>query len=480
MYSEKKVNSLLEEETIIVKSIPGGETLVHIDTDEDIWEIPLSNKHFIHKTLKRLWYTTYNERISDKQIDEVVEILEMEGYKNPLEEKRVHRIYNEDNYLIVYQLNKRESVWIDADNQTISIESNPPFLFLQNNNFEAQVYPDFDAEPKMLKKYVRKHFGLRNKDDEQRLMLYLVSCYFGMNINHPLLAICSEKGGGKSVLMKKLELLIDPKKSGLCALPKSSDGLMLRLSNSYFSCFDNVSRLSERESNMLCVAVTGASESDRALYQNTEERIVNLHSIVALTSIGMIIKASDLLDRTQLLRLKRLDPSEIRTEEEIWGNFELDRPKILGAIFNTVFEVLMDEEPVKLDRMIRLADYHVLAVKIGRVLGISQERVTKLLFDNKSELNQDAIESSPTALAVVELMEREGEFEGTPTECLSELRRIAKEIGLDVYTLPKSPQQLTTQLQKVQSELETLFGITFERTRGKERGYRIKINDVSE
>lgn len=476
MNIERKVRALLEERTLIVKSTSEGETLLHIDTREDVWEISLSNKQLVHKKLKRLWYVIYNERISDKQIDEVVEILEIEGFNNPLKEERVNRIYNECNCLIGYQLDKRNSVWMDADNQTISIEPNPPFIFHQNGNFEAQTYPNLKIKPKMLKKYVRKHFGLRNKDDEQRLMLFLVSCYFGMDINHPLLAICSEKGGGKSVLMKMLELLIDPKKSGLCALPKSSDGLMLRLNNSYFTCFDNVSWLSQPVSDTLCLAVTGASDSDRALYQNMQERIANLHSIVALTSIGMVIKAPDLLDRTQLLRLRRLEPSEIRTEEEIWRNFEIDRPKIMGAIFNTVFEVLMDDEPVELDRMIRLADYHVLTVKIGRVLGISQDRVTRLLFENKSELNQEAIESSPTALAIVELMKREEKFEGTPTECLSELRGIAKEIGLDSYALPKTPAQLTNQLQKVKSELESTFCITFERTRGKERKYIIRTS----
>lgn len=64
------------------------------------------------------------------------------------------------------------------------------------------------------------------------------------------------------------------------------EAIVLRLSKSYFTCFDNVSFISKAISDLLCSAVTGASDTTRRLYTDTEERIMKLHSIIGITSIN--------------------------------------------------------------------------------------------------------------------------------------------------------------------------------------------------
>lgn len=482
MAIKKEIQELLKAETFLVKYSEEEECFLRIKTEDNVKEYSFSNKKAIRKGIKLFWHRVYKERLSDKQIDEILELLEMEAYQNPLEEQRAHRIYNEDDKLIIYQLNDKDSVWIDPDMNDGKpfIDGNPPFIFKTTANFQAQVYPDLSVKPKKFMRLVREAFQLQNKDDEKLFAIFLVTCFWGMSIHHPLYTICSEKGGGKSVLLKKAEMLVDPKKSGLCALPKSADGLSLRLANSYFTCFDNVSYLNTSNSDKLCMAITNACDTDRAMFKNTEERIVNLHSIVALTSIGMVVRASDLLDRTQLLRLKRLASTEIKTEREIWESYNKRLPQILGAIFNIIAKVIADDKPVSLERSIRLADYHELCVRIGRVIGISQEEITRLLFENKAELNKEAIDANITAVTLIEFMKNTDYYRGTPTDCLIELKRTARELGLDAHTLPKDAARLTTQLEKVKSELENTFGITFERERGKERRYVIRRMEALE
>ena len=87
-------------------------------------------------------------------------------------------------------------------------------------------------------------------------------------------------------MFEKLEMIIDPKDSRICAYTSNKEAIVLRLSKSYFTCFDNVSFISKAISDLLCSAVTGASDTTRRLYTDTEERIVKLHSIIGITSIN--------------------------------------------------------------------------------------------------------------------------------------------------------------------------------------------------
>lgn len=41
-------------------------------------------------------------------------------------------------------------------------------------------------------------------------------------------------------MLEKLEMIIDPKDSGICAYTNNKEAIVLRLSKSYFTCFDNV------------------------------------------------------------------------------------------------------------------------------------------------------------------------------------------------------------------------------------------------
>ena len=162
-------------------------------------------------------------------------------------------------------------------------------------------------------------------------------------------------------------MIIDPKDSGICAYTSNKEAIVLRLSKSYFTCFDNVSFISKAISDLLCSAVTGASDTTRRLYTDTEERIVKLHSIIGITSINGVARSSDLVDRSCLIALSRFEKSEIKTEQSVMASFQKDLPFILGAIFNTIAGVLSDRKKVKARHKIRLADFHEKAIKIGRV-----------------------------------------------------------------------------------------------------------------
>jgi hypothetical protein len=253
----------------------------------------------------RLFYQkNFGINIGQSDIDKVIEYLELVAYKNKLDYELSHRIFYNDN-LIIYDLNQQDNsvVWIQDGN--CSVEVTESILFARNKMFANQVEPDFDVKPKSLLKLISKHFDMEEKD-RKMFALYLVTCFMGLSINHPVIIFVGEKGAGKSTALRKLERIVDPKQTDLCGIPKGADGLELRLSNSYFVALDNLSFISRNVSDTLARAVTGGSVTKRALYQNTEEISLNIKALLAINSVSMVVKESDLLDRSLLINLKRI------------------------------------------------------------------------------------------------------------------------------------------------------------------------------
>lgn len=355
MSNEKRVYSLLKSEKISVGRGEDGANLCSIPHNENK-EVYNINSYSFRIAFKSFWKKEYGELLNDKEVQEIISIIEVECYESKNKIQRNHRIYTKGRMLI-YQLN--------TDNNT----------------------------------------SVRIEDGE-------------------------------------------------CEIEETPD--------------------------LLCSAVTGASDTTRRLYTDTEERIVKLHSIIGITSINGVARSSDLVDRSCLIALSRFEKSEIKTEQSVMASFQKDLPFILGAIFNTIAGVLSDRKKVKARHKIRLADFHEKAIKIGRVLGIEEDKISDILFQNRLNLSLSILESSSIAICLKELMADKYEYVNTPTECLNELKHIALQKGIDKSTLPKDGSRLTKAFILIRDELSEVYGLDFEQKRGKERLYVITNKNLKE
>ena len=446
MSNEKRVYSLLKSEKISVGRGEDGANLCSIPHNENK-EVYNINSYSFRIAFKSFWKKEYGELLNDKEVQEIISIIEVECYESKNKIQRNHRIYTKGRMLI-YQLNTDNNTSVRIEDGECEIEETPDFMFYTDRNFKNQVEPDLNVMPEELLPYIRKHFNVKDEDDVILISILIVSSMLGMNFNHP-------------VILNK-------------------EAIVLRLSKSYFNCFDNVSFISKAISDLLCSAVTGASDTTRRLYTDTEERIVKLHSIIGITSINGVARSSDLVDRSCLIALSRFEKSEIKTEQSVMASFQKDLPFILGAIFNTIAGVLSDRKKVKARHKIRLADFHEKAIKIGRVLGIEEDKISDILFQNRLNLSLSILESSSIAICLKELMADKYEYVNTPTECLNELKHIALQKGIDKSTLPKDGSRLTKALILIRDELSEVYGLDFEQKRGKERLYVITNKNLKE
>lgn len=408
----------------------------------------------------------YSERfhVHPHQIDmsKVISCLEVECYKNTLDFDLCHRVYNENNQWVAYDLNQDNDTVVWIEDGECSIEQIEGALFCRSNTFGNQIEPDFNVKPKKLIHFIRKHFNVKSDDEVYMLALYLVTCFWGMNINHPVILLCGEKGSSKSTSLRKLERIIDPKTSDLISIQKGADGLELRLSNSYFCTLDNLSSISQNVSDLLARAATGGSVTKRALYQNTEEIVLNIKSLLAINSVSMVVRESDLLDRSLLINLTRIKPEEMKTEEEIWDEFEEDLPQILGCCFQILAKALNDKEVIEDIQLVRMADFHVACIRIGKVIGLTAEKVTELLWMNQKRVNQQTLDEDMVAQCIISLMDEHDKFNCSVSELLIELKHIAEENGISQNYLPKAPNQLSKRLNKIKSNLQQMYNISYE------------------
>ena len=151
---------------------------------------------------------------------------------------------------------------------------------------------------------------------------------------YPVLAIAGEQGSAKTVLSKLLRALIDPSVAPVRALPRDERELFIAASNGHVLAFDNLSGLPPWLSDTLCRLTSGGAFSTRRLFTDQDEILFAAARPIILNGIEEVITRPDLADRAILLMLAPIAERRRRPETALWREFELARPRILGALLD--------------------------------------------------------------------------------------------------------------------------------------------------
>jgi hypothetical protein len=328
-----------------------------------------------------------------------------------------------------------------------------PILFRRFGHQKLQVWPvkTSVSDVELLYKYV-------NIKSEQQMLLftvYLIAAYIP-GFPHPLLLLHGPQGAGKSTPMKLLKELIDP--SGIQALsqPHNDKEFAQQGHHHAFLFYDNLSTLPTWFSDSLARASTGDGISKRALYTDDDDVFYKLQLPIGINAISQDILKPDLLDRAILLKLNRIEPNERRAERDFWADFDNDKPKILGAIYEIIAQALIIFDKVKLDKLPRMADFARWGCAIAEAIGFEQQDFTDAYQANIDSQNDEAIYASSVAQAIIVLMADLEEWTDTPSRLLGALTKIALEQNLETdRTWPKSPVWLTRRINEVEPNLKS-------------------------
>jgi hypothetical protein len=281
---------------------------------------------------------------------------------------------------------------------------------------------------------------------------------------YPPLALHGGQGSAKSTSAAVLRALIDPNTSPLRSEPKSERDLMIAANNGWVVCFDNLSRFGTGLSDSLCRLATGGGFSTRELYSDTDEILFNVMRPVILNGIEEVISRGDMLERTVILNLPKIHKKDRRAEKEFWKEFEQARPRILGALYDAMSDVLCQLPSVTIEEKPRMADFALIGTAAERAFGYELGSFMRAYGENKQQSNDLALESEPVAEVLCTFIKQEIDWSGRATELLKNLNEIADQKTQNLKSWPRQPQTLSNILRRLAPNLVPVdVAVTFDK-----------------
>jgi hypothetical protein len=287
---------------------------------------------------------------------------------------------------------------------------------------------------------------------------------------YPLLAVSGEQGSAKTVLSKLLRALVDPNVAPVRALPREERELMIAANNGHLLAFDNLSGLPTWLSDALCRLASGGSFTVRQLYTDDEEVLFKAARPTILNGIEDVIGRADLADRAIFLMLAPIGEEQRRSEAELWREFELARPGILGALLDAAVHGLRAVGSVQLARLPRMADFALWATACETGLWPAGT-FNRAYGANRKAAIEGIIDTDPIAACVRELMSERSSWTGSAADLLRVSVERASQTA-DYTGWPKNPRAVAGHLRRIQTFLRAL-GIDIAFSREGRAGSRI-------
>jgi hypothetical protein len=256
---------------------------------------------------------------------------------------------------------------------------------------------------------------------------------------YPVLAIAGEQGSAKTVLSKLLRAVIDPSVAPVRALPRDERELFIAASNGHVLAFDNLSGLPPWLSDTLCRLTSGGAFSTRRLFTDQDEILFAAARPVILNGIEDVITRPDLADRAILLMLAPIAERQRRPEHALWQEFELARPRILGALLDAAAHGLHMLGRVRLKRLPRMADFALWATACEGAFRPAGTLETAY-SNNRRAAIENIVDADPVAALVREIMADRAQWTGSASDLL--------QVGTNRSGWPKNPRALAGRLRR--------------------------------
>ena len=291
---------------------------------------------------------------------------------------------------------------------------------------------------------------------------------------YPVIVLSGEQDSAKSTFSAILRALLDPNTAPLRALPREDRDLFIAANNGHVLAFDNISGLPSWISDTICRLAKGGGFAVRQLYTDEDEVLFDAARPMILNGIEDMVTRPDLADRAIFLNLEPIPEEYRRSEAELWARFDAERPRILGALLDTVVEGLKRLSETRLPKLPRMADFALWALACEKAIWPTGT-FWSAYCGNRDEAVENVIEADPVAAAVRAFMVERTEWNGTASDLLDALAKSAGEPVAKSKTWPASPQALSGRLRRASTLLRTV-GIEIVRTReGRDRARTIHI-----
>ncbi|WP_442483062.1 bifunctional DNA primase/polymerase [Aeoliella sp. SH292] len=410
---------------------------ISIDQHRETWN--LDSEH-ISSWLEWTHYSRFGTLAGTTNVKDVIGLLKAKARMSKFTQSIFVRIGHEGERVFLDLCDKDwRAIAVTADGWRVVEQS--PVHFKRAPGMSPLPTPEHGGDIELLRNF------LNIADEDFPLIVGALLGALNPRGPYPELILGGEQGSAKSTTARVIRSLIDPNVSPLRAAPHDCRDLMIAADNSWWLCFDNLSKISPSLSDALCRLATGGGFSTRSLYTNKGEVIFEGKRPVILTGIEPPTERPDLLDRAILVTLPVIDSQKRLPEAELWKQFEAARPAILGALLDGVSSALRRQSHVQLKDMPRMADFATWVTAAESGLGWIEGTFMTAYENNRINANHGVLEE-PLAHAVQLFMGSHDEWTGTATQLLTELKAFADDVQHD-ERWPRTASQLSGALTRL-------------------------------
>jgi hypothetical protein len=441
-----------------------GVAYADIETDQHRETWPIHSRQF-RAWLRRRHYERTGEAMGLATIRSILDLLEARAqFDAPERAIHIRVAQHEDRIYLDLADHRWQAVEVGPEGWRII--THPPVRFRRAGGMLPLPMPERGGSIETLASFL----NISARDDQILVVSWLLGA-----LRHPgpfpLLAIAGEQGSAKTVLSKILRALIDPNVAPVRALPREERDLMIAANNGHVLAFDNLSILPGWLSDALCRLASGGSFALRQLYTDADEVLFQAARPAILNGIEDVITRQDLADRAIFLIMGSLRDEQRRPEAELWQQFELARPRILGALLDAVAQGLRMRDRIQFARLPRMADFAKWATACEAALW-SSGGFRKAYNANRRRAVEDAVEADPVAACVRKIMAKQARWVGTASDLLDAAAVCGDHLAGRIVDWPKNPRALAGRLRRSQTFLRTL-GIELAFHREGREGNRI-------
>ena len=436
-------------------------------------EMLKSSSDEFDRYLSRLYHDAANMVVTQNTIKNSKRLLESYTTKT----KPLYNRIAKTNDAIYYNLNNEECQCVKITKDGWSIEK-CQMIFYRGDVNNKQVQPRFPFEEyyssdnknrRPVRELINRFFIT---EEYQRTIaeVYTIALFIP-DIALPIILPCGPRGSGKTLFLRSLRQIVDPRPflALVERLPRDDKDRRVAIIKSYFACFDNESHLSSEVMDEICTWVTGVSMSVRELYTTDEIRTFSAKRVLGVTGINIPITNSDALNRAFIVEMGSIPDgydenteSKLIAENKFFDEIKNLVPDILKYIFDVLAECLKRYE--ELSRQIepnhRLADFVIWGEVISRVIGNKENEFLNAWRQNVQQQNVTAVQNNPFAGLLTDYVfnfhYNQPEIKIEPMQLHLDLRMRAEEKKLDYRAkwFPANPEWMTRKIQEIKTDLK--------------------------
>ena len=249
--------------------------------------------------------------------------------------------------------------------------------------------------------------------------------------------------------------LLDPVGAAeLDRLPRDEERWATTARNEYLLAFDNVSRITDDQSDTLCRLATGGGEKRRKLYTDNDQVVFDYKRPVFLNGIPDFTERPDPLDRSLSIQQPVLEAK--KSEKVLETEWTKTLPRILGGVLDLLVTGLRRWDETPEAGVYRMAD----AVRwVTACLG--DDSFERAYRENREAATEHGLACSPLAPVLMQFLDTEapaplgvgaghrGQFRGTAEELLKAVLAFASAAGIGmVKSFPERPNTFSNQLRR--------------------------------